>query len=127
MQSRDLPRLGEVLRNQRMARGISFSQLEELSRVERSNIHRLETAGVKKPRPDHLGRLAEALDLPIADLYGLAGLPFPTRLPSFSPYLRSRYTGLPDSARVELEKAFTQIAQRHGYDPGGPLPGQDEN
>ena len=127
MESKDLQQLGRTLRDKRTRQGLSIEQLRLASGVDGANIYRLETGGIKKPRPDHLVKLANALQLSLPDLYAMAGLPFPKELPSFSPYLRSRYSGLSDEARRELETAFEQIAAKHGYDPDGPKPGQDEH
>lgn len=62
-----------------------------------------------------------------ADLYDAAGFELPTELPSFTPYLRTKYRDLPPAARAELQQSFAQIAHRYGYRPGGPRSGEDEN
>ena len=47
-------------------------------------------------------------------------------LPSFTPYLRSKYRDMPLEARKEIEQSFGEIAKKYGYDGSGPLPGEDE-
>ena len=40
--------------------------------------------------------------------------------------LRRKYSDLPIGAFDELEQAFDEILERHGYAPEGPRPGEDE-
>jgi hypothetical protein len=87
---------------------------------------RLEQGAIDAPAPDKLSRIADALGLSLADVFALADYSVPSELPSFQPYLRTKYRRLPTSAVQELEKAFTRIARRHGLDLQGPAPGEDE-
>jgi hypothetical protein len=66
------------------------------------------------------------LKLELADVYAMADYAVPDDLPSFQPYLRTKYRDLPQRAIADLNKAFTDIAKRHGYDARGPSPGEDE-
>jgi transcriptional regulator with XRE-family HTH domain len=121
-----LTELGRLLHSRRIASGMSFRELGKVTGIERSNLHRLETGQIKKPRPAHLNALADVFDIPVADLYGYAGLPMVTALPSFAPYLRSKYTDLPPDAQHELEAAFAKVTAKYGIHPDGPTPGEDE-
>lgn len=47
-------------------------------------------------------------------------------LPSFVPYLRSKYRGLPDEAVDSIEKYVARLAKKHGVAIDGPAPGEDE-
>jgi hypothetical protein len=49
--------------------------------------------------------MARTLSTPIEDLYGLVGYDIPERLPSFRPYLRTKYS-LPPEAVADLERYF---------------------
>jgi hypothetical protein len=91
-----------------------------------SNVIRLEQGAIASPRPDTLKSLADVLQLDLADVYAAAGYVQPQGLPSFAPYLRSKYGKLPASAQAELERNFARIAEKYGYDPNGPAPGEDE-
>lgn len=91
-----------------------------------ATITRIELGAFMAPRPDKLSRIAEALDLSLADVFALADYVVPTDLPSFQPYLRSRYRGMPDEAIDDLDKAFARIVKKHGYQPDGPTDGEDE-
>jgi transcriptional regulator with XRE-family HTH domain len=69
--------------------------------------------GKKIPAPETLASLADALDLPLADLYEAAGYPLPQQLPTLRPYLRRAY-GVPDEAAAEIEAYLHRIAAQYG-------------
>lgn len=119
--------LGQQLRAKRTELGLSARDIAERSGMADSNVLRLEQGAIANPRPETLKAIADALGLDLADLYAAAGYVQPAGLPSFAPYLRSKYAGLPVDAQREIERSFQQIAAKHGYDPAGPLPGQDEH
>jgi transcriptional regulator with XRE-family HTH domain len=117
--------LGAFIRVQREERGMSGRQLAAAVSIDIAQIVRLEQGTVASPKADLLSRIAEVLDLPLADLYSLAGYTIPRDLPSFRPYLRAKYgTELPDAAMAEMERYFARLAKKHGT--SGPLDGEDE-
>ena len=89
-----------------------------------SQIVRLEQGRVQSPKAELLAAIAEQLELPLADIFGLAGFAVPAELPSFRPYLRAKYRGLPPGAVAELERSFEAIAKKYGT--GGPRDSEDE-
>jgi len=91
-----------------------------------SNVIRLEQGAIANPRPETLKSLADVLGLDLADVYAAAGYVQPQGLPSFAPYLRSKYARLPKAAQQELERTFSHIVKKHGYEAHGPNPGEDE-
>lgn len=91
-----------------------------------ATIVRIEQGAFAAPRPDKLSRIAEALGLSLADVFALADYAVPDDLPSFQPYLRSKYRDMPAGAVDDLNKAFQRIVRKHGYQPGGPRDGEDE-
>lgn len=122
-----LAALGERLRVAREALSLSVRDVEALAGVPKSVVARLEQGS--PPKPGTLKALAQVLDLDLAELYRLAGYDVPqtpSALPTFTPYLRSKYADLPPAAQAELQRSFTRIAKKHGYDPDGPAPGEDE-
>ena len=121
------PTLGSLLHQRRRALGLSFGRLSALAGFSVGVLHKLEHDQGGEISPEVLQRLADALDLPTADLYAAAGFELPTELPTFSPYLRAKYHGLPVEAQAELQRSFERIADKYGYDPAGPKPGEDEN
>lgn len=126
MKNQPATKLGKMLKKAREANGLSAREVAIRSGMADSNVLRLEQGGIANPRPETLKSLADTLQLDLSDLYSAAGYLQPQGLPSFAPYLRSKYADLPASAHREIEQSFTRIAAKHGYDPNGPKPGEDE-
>jgi transcriptional regulator with XRE-family HTH domain len=118
--------LGQRLRARREELGLSLRQLAEQADMNDATIVRIEQGAFAAPAPDKLARIAEALGLSLADVFALAEYAVPDDLPSFQPYLRSRYRDMPREAVDDLNKAFDRIVRKHGYDPAGPQDGEDE-
>jgi transcriptional regulator with XRE-family HTH domain len=118
--------LGRQLRAQREQRGLSTRELAERADISHATVVRLEQGAFDAPAPDKLSRVADALGLGLADVYALADYSVPTELPSFRPYLRTKYRGLPAPAVEQLERSFRRIAKQHGINPDGPASGEDE-
>lgn len=118
--------LGRQLRARREELGLSVRDVERLADVDNGTIVRIEQGAFAAPRPDKLSRMADALGLNLADVFALADYSVPSELPSFAPYLRTKYRDLPGPAVAELERSFKRITKRHGFDPSGPARGEDE-
>jgi transcriptional regulator with XRE-family HTH domain len=121
------PTLGSLLKQRREDLELSYGQLHTATGIGKSQLHALEHDRVQKAPAVQLKTLADALELPLSDLYAAAGLPLPTELPSFSPYMRAKYGQLPAEAQNELAKTFAAIAKKYGYQADGPQPGEDES
>lgn len=119
--------LARLFKQTRETLGISAREVARRAEITDSNVVRLEQGAIPNPRPDTLKALADVLGLDLADVYAAAGYVQPKGLPSFTPYLRSKYAGLPVEARQELETSFARIADKYGFDANGPKPGEDEN
>lgn len=126
MNPRQAKALGRFLRSHRAELDLSTHQLAADSGVDQATIVRLEQGAFAEPRPDTLRAVAAALGLSLADVFALANYNVPSELPSFAPYLRTKYRGLPAPAVEELERSFKRITKRHGFDPSGPTRGEDE-
>ena len=126
MDKKQAQRLGEHLRRAREAQKLSTRQVAERAGVDMSTVVRIENGAFATPRLETVKALAEALDIPISNVYALAQYVAPTELPSFQPYLRAKYGKLPPEAVDELERSFERLAKRYGYDQDGPEPGEDE-
>lgn len=126
MEPEQAKRLGEYLRNARHTKGLSAAQLGELTGINDASIVRFENGSFSAPAPDKLARIAEALGLPVADVFALAEYTAPSELPTLTPYLRSKYGDLPDEAMAQIERYATRVAKRHGIALEGPAPGEDE-
>ncbi len=118
--------LGRLLQSRREALGLSTRQLEGSSGVDDTSILRLERGTLQRPSVDKLDKLAAALGLPIEDVRATAGITRPDGLPSFQPYLRAKYPGLPKRAQTELDQYFARLIAKYGVAAEGPGEGEDE-
>src|SRR5688500_2826992 len=91
--------LGQLLAAARNAAGLSYGKLERTTGITNATLYKLEQGSIATPNPTMLPLLARAPDIPLADLYAAAGYEQPRTLPTFSPYLRSKYKHLPSEAR----------------------------
>jgi transcriptional regulator with XRE-family HTH domain len=119
--------LGKVLRERRETLGLSLKRLGDKVGLPDVTILRFERGDHAAPAPDKLARLAEGLGLKLADVFALADYAVPSELPSFKPYLRTKYRDLPPEDIESIEKYAARLAKKHGITLDGPAPGQDEN
>lgn len=122
--------LAELLRTARENLGLSVREVGRRSGVSDGNVVRLEQGAIPNPRPDTLKAIADVLELDLADVFASIGYVQPQGLPSFTPYLRSKYGDMPDEAVRDLQAYFTKLAKKHGLNPdehSGPKPGEDEH
>lgn len=128
MDDEQAKKLGRFLRTRREALSLSTRQLAAVAGVPDSTIVRFEQGAYAAPSPDKLARLAEALDLNLADVYSLADYAVPANLPSPGPYLRTKYRDLPPAALAALSHDVARVLARHGITlGGGPVDGEDES
>jgi transcriptional regulator with XRE-family HTH domain len=111
---KDMYLLGQRIREAREEAGLSARRLEEACGLDHSFISKLEKGKYQSVSTKSLTALANALDLPIEDLYAMAGYQVPDSLPSFGPYLRARYGAeLPDGARAALNELFDTLSRNY--------------
>lgn len=116
--------LGTYIRERREALGLSARELAR--RADIADVIRIEQGQIASPRTDTLKAIADVLDVPLSDLLAIGQYLPEDELPTIAPYLRAKYD-LPDEALADIEHYFTYVAKRHGIDPSGPKPGEDEN
>lgn len=119
--------LGKVLRDRRETLGLSLRQLGKIADLGDTTILRLEEGAFASPAPDKLAKVASALGLSLADVYALADYAVPADLPSFTPYLRTKYRDLPADDVAAIERYAQKLARKHGVSLSGPAPGEDED
>jgi transcriptional regulator with XRE-family HTH domain len=119
--------LGALLKQKREELGLSSRQLGELAGMDGVTILRFEEGAFAAPRPDKLARVAQALGLTLADVYAMADYAVPDDLPSFRPYLRTKYRNLPADDVEAIERYAARLAKKHGIKLDGPAPGEDES
>lgn len=119
--------VGDLIAARRSELGLSGYELARRTGIQSSTVLRIER-GETQPSAEKLDVLAGALGIDPSQLLAAAGYEQLAELPTFAPYLRSKYPDLPDEAREDLAKAFQRIAKKHGFDPTstGPRPGEDE-
>lgn len=127
MNSTPYPPVGEMIADRRTELGLSGYELARRTGIRASTILRIER-GDTQPSTEKLDILAGALGINPSQLLAAAGYDQLAELPTFTPYLRSKYPDMTNEARAELEQAFSRIAKKHGFDPTrtGPQPGEDE-
>jgi transcriptional regulator with XRE-family HTH domain len=124
MDDKQAKELGQYLRSHREAAAVSIRSLAAEIGIDQAQIIRLEQGTVAFPRADVLGRYAERVGLPVADVLTMAGYPTSRQLPNLRPYMRAKYRDLPPGAVDEVEAFIAELQQRHGHP--GPSAGEDE-
>ena len=119
-------RLGQLIRARREQAGMTIRDLADDADMNFATVSRIEQGKFATPGHDKLARIAQALALNTADVFALADYTVPADLPSFEPYLRSKYQDMPAGAIDELNAAFQRITKKHGYTPEGSPDGEDE-
>src|SRR6266566_757035 len=97
-------KLGQLIRRCREERSLTIRGLEAASGVNVSSIVSLERGDILTPQPDTLKALAAALDVPVSDLFTVAGWLPADELPTLRPYLRAKYRQLDERAIADLER-----------------------
>ena len=105
---------------------MTIRELADDAEMNFATVSRIEQGKFATPGHDKLARIAQTLGLNTADVFALADYTVPADLPSFQPYLRTKYQDMPDGAVDELNRAFQRITKKHGYTPEGPPDGEDE-
>ena len=117
----DVAELGTFIGSRRGELGISRRELARRAGV--ADVARLELGQIPKPRTDTLAAIARALDMSLSELLGMGR---PESLPSFRPYMRTKYPDMPDSALADIDAYVAKLAKRYRVSTDGPLEGEDE-
>jgi transcriptional regulator with XRE-family HTH domain len=121
----DAKRLGEALRDNRYRLDLSAREVARRAHLDVGTVTRLEQGISTDPRPSNVVAVARVVGLSEQDLGSYTGWYARRELPTFTPYLRSKYGGeLPPEAINELETFFDYLRSKHGLD--GPIAGEDE-
>jgi transcriptional regulator with XRE-family HTH domain len=108
--------VGEIIREQREAKGLSIGRAASAAKVDARWLSRLERGDYKSPDARSLYRVTKVLELETTDVFEAAH--FSDGLPTFAPYLRSRYD-LPAEAIAQLEAHFELLNQKYHGGNGG--------
>lgn len=116
-QARDF---GRYLADARAAQGLSGRQLAEKLEMHHGTLARIENGEFAAPAPDKLAAIAEAIGLPVADVFARAGYVSTQDLPDIAAYMRTKFKGLPEDAAQKIAKYARSIATQHGIGTDGP-------
>jgi transcriptional regulator with XRE-family HTH domain len=109
--------LGDFIRSRREACKLTPQEAAEEAGLNYSYWNKLEHGFYEAPSPTTLKSVAKVLGLAIEDLYALVGYDVPERLPTFTPYLRTKYR-LPAEAITQLESYFDHLRNHYGIPEG---------
>jgi transcriptional regulator with XRE-family HTH domain len=124
MTPEEAQRLAQRLRKDREQHGLSAHEVARRAGVNVGTVTRIELGQIASPRPENLLAIAAVLDIPASDIFALANWVQPDDLPSFSPYMRAKYSSLPESAFREMQTFFDSMAVKYGAK--GPALREDE-
>src|SRR5690349_16281557 len=105
-------RLAKLLKERRLKAALSAQEVARRSGVNVASISRLEHAEIPSPRADSLTAIAKVIGLPATDLFVCADWIPDDQLPTFEPYLDTKYRNLSPTALSELKAAFARIVEQ---------------
>lgn len=118
-------KLAEMLRGRRHELGLSAHEVARRAEVNIASVTRLENCTNPRPSVETLVPICTVLGVPVADMLTLVDVMPTGQLPSFMPYLRTKYQDMPDEAVQEIATYFDQIAKKYRISDG-PAAGEDE-
>ncbi|MGE5335855.1 MAG: helix-turn-helix domain-containing protein [Nitrososphaerota archaeon] len=114
MSQAQLNKLGGVIARERAKAKLTQRALAEKAGVTHPTILRMERGEFKRPDPDKLQRIAQALDLDAGDFFVLAGYMRADHLPSLGPYLQTKLgDDLSAKDRKDVERYVEQRRAAH--------------
>ncbi len=115
--------LADLIREHREAAEISASELARRAGIDKGLLTLLDQKKIAQPKVDTLRAIAQALDIPIADMFATTNWLPQNALPSLQPYMRAKYEDLPDEAVAEVEQFIANLSTKYRR---GPQAGEDE-
>jgi XRE family transcriptional regulator of biofilm formation len=111
----DANRIGARLRAERTRAGLSHARLAQLTGLSKTYLVRLETDRASNPSLEVIFRIAEALDITVADLIGIPRVQFDPHDAPLSPSLRA-FADQVELSEREL-RTLASIHWRRGEEP----------
>jgi transcriptional regulator with XRE-family HTH domain len=125
MEHEQANQFGGYLKHLREERRFSIRELARKAELDSGALTRLES-NKTAPAPRTLKALSAALDVPLADLFAMAGFTTPHDLPTMNTYFHARYGHLPEDVLASMNDYCERIISVHGFDPDGPVALEDE-
>jgi transcriptional regulator with XRE-family HTH domain len=105
--------LGEYLRQAREHAGYSQRELARLADVQHTYLFRIESGVLATPQPEYLQRIADVLELDVAEFFGFLGVQ--PKLPEPRVYFRKAY-GVSAAEADEIVRMLDERYGKHGVD-----------
>lgn len=121
----DTHQFGDYLHHEREKRKLTIRGLARKAGLDSGALTRLENGG-RNPSTQTLKALADALEVPLADLFARAGFATPYNLPTMDSYLHARYGHLPEDVLASMSDYCRQLIDECGFDTDGPREHEDE-
>jgi transcriptional regulator with XRE-family HTH domain len=118
--------VADLIRSERVRRGLSASEVARRARVAKSTVTRLEQQVIAHPVPENIRAIGRVLDISDADLFVAAGWVGEGDLPGLGVYLKVKYRDIPDEGLADIEQHFKAIVDRYGLTLAGPVDAEDE-
>jgi transcriptional regulator with XRE-family HTH domain len=114
------PALGRYVQARRESLGLDFNTLAARSGFNHTYWRKLEQGLYLSPDAKTLRIVADTLDCPLEDLYGLCGYTIANDLPALTPYLRAKFD-LPPEAVADMERYFALLRNYFGVPEDQPV------
>jgi transcriptional regulator with XRE-family HTH domain len=124
MTNEERQQLAGMLRQAREQLGFTAREVGRRAGVDVGVITKLERCEIGQPRVENVRAIAQALHLPLADIYAMLHWLPSEELPALRPYMRAKYGDLTDADVAEVERFIDALEQRHGT---GPIGNEDEH
>lgn len=115
--------LADLIRDKREELGISARELARRAGIDQGLLTLIDQRKIAQPKVDTIRALADALGIPLADLYAATSWLPEGSLPSLKPYMRAKYDDLPEEAVEQVERYIDRLSRKYGH---GPRRGEDE-
>lgn len=103
-----------LLSKARAEAGFSVNEVARRAGVDPGTVWRIEQGMIPTPKAESLKAIGQVLGIPAIDIFATVGWIASEELPSIGPYLRAKYSGLPDEALQEIEARVRGLARVYG-------------
>ena len=116
--------LAAQIRKRRNELHLSAAEVARRAGVTTGTVTRLELAQISDPRPGNLVAIGQVLGLDPVDIFVMSRwLPSDVLpLPTYGPYVRAKYSHLPEHVLDALQDGFQSLLVEHGLAPPAPTP-----
>ncbi|GAB4940040.1 hypothetical protein MAHJHV49_01320 [Mycobacterium avium subsp. hominissuis] len=102
-----------LLSKARADAGLSVNEVARRAGIDPGTVWRIEQGMIPTPKAESLKAIGQVLGIPAVDLFTIVGWIPSGELPSIGPYLRAKYSGLPDEALQDIEARIRGLARAY--------------